>query len=182
MYGGNGKEGRDSKEHKVLTRTHAPPPSRSFWINFLVPLGCVYTTSFPGCRDYRTFPKKMAYVIHTEYQYRGKSYNLRSNVVRILRFLNSTCHSIQIFIPKSAVKYCSDPGAESHAWSIIFSLSYHRRSSTFKKTSATSSGACVLAHLLKSHSKFYSSPNEGILFSYPQCRPTGLHPDVLILL
>ena len=33
------------------------------------------------------FPEKMAYVIHTEYQYRGKSYNLRSNVVRILRFL-----------------------------------------------------------------------------------------------
>ena len=44
---------------------------------------------FSGMAGLPNFPEKMAYryVIYTEYQYRGKSYNLRSNVVRILRFL-----------------------------------------------------------------------------------------------
>ena len=103
---------------------------------------------FSGMPGLPNFPEKMAYVIHTKYQYHGKSVNLRSHVVRILRFLIRLV--IQIFITKSAIEYISDPDAESHAWSVIFNLSQYRRSSTFKKTLATSSGAHVLAHLLKS--------------------------------
>ena len=67
---------------------------------------------FSGMPGLPNFPEKMAPVIYTEYQYRGKSHNLQSNVVRILRFLIRL--DIQIFIPKSAIEYCLDPDAESH--------------------------------------------------------------------
>ena len=86
------------------------------------------------------FPEEMTSVIHTKYQYRGKSHNLRSNVVRILRFLIQL--DIQIYLyPKICNQICSDPDTESHGQ--LFSICHS------KKTSATSSGAHELAHLLK---------------------------------
>ena len=90
------------------------------------------------------FPEKMAYVIHTKYQYRGKPHNLRSNVVWIYLEVNA---SDQIFITKSP-----GPDAESHGQLLPTCHSTDVRSSTLKKTLATtcSSGAHVLAHILKS--------------------------------
>ena len=63
-------------------------------------LGVRLHYQFSGIPGLPNFPEKMAHVIHTKYQYRarGKSYNLRSNVVRILRFLIRLV-DIQIFIP-----------------------------------------------------------------------------------
>ena len=48
--------------------------------------------------------RKMAFVIHTKYQYRGKSHNLRSNVVWILRFLiRSLSHNLRVLTPNHNV-------------------------------------------------------------------------------
>ena len=100
-------------------------------------LAAHYVYQFSGMPGLPNFPEKMAYVIHTKYQYRGKSHNLRSNVVWILRFLiRSLSQNLRVLTPNH-----NGVTAQTYV-----------RSSTLKKTSATtcSSGAHILAHTLKS--------------------------------
>ena len=96
---------------------------------------------FSGMPGLPNFPEKMAYVIHTKYQYRGKSHNLRSNVVWISRFLiRSLSQNLRVLTPNHMVNYFQPVTAQTYV------------SSMLKKISATtcSSGAHVLAHMLKS--------------------------------
>ena len=111
-------------------------------------IGCVYTTttSFPGCRDYAGIITELSRkngVCHSHQvpvQYRGKSHNLRSNVVWILRLLiRSLSLNLRVLTPNHMVNYFQPDSTDA-------------RSSTLKKISATtcSPRAHVLAHMLKS--------------------------------
>ena len=74
---------------------------------------------FSGMPGLPNFPEKMAYVIHTKYQYRGKSHNLRSNEVWILRFLirslsqNLRSNIVRILTPNHMVNYFQSVTAQT---------------------------------------------------------------------
>ena len=104
---------------------------------------CVYTTSFPGCRNYRTFLKKWCMSFTPSTSTAGSPIICDRMLSGSWGFWSDLYHKICGRVLFGSWRRITP--------SIIFNLSQHRRSSTLKKTLATSSGAHVLlAHMLKS--------------------------------